>query len=147
MTFFRTYILWIVVLGLTMALSSCRKYEDGPTFSLTSKTERVVNSWTAQSLFRNDIEETSQFLAFTMDFARNGRFTWTSTREGIDPITVGATWELTDLNNQIKLTFDDLDPISGETRLLYMDIRRLTQTELWVTYLFEGDYFDLKLKG
>ena len=125
---------------------SCRKYEDGPNFSLRSKEERVVNNWQAQSVFRNDLDETGQYTAFSMVFERNGRLTWVVDPDATDPVTVGASWELTSLNLQIKLTFDEKDPVSGETRLLYMDIRRLTETEMWLSYLFEGDYYDLKLK-
>ncbi|MEM7375074.1 MAG: hypothetical protein AAF587_41150 [Bacteroidota bacterium] len=145
MTLFRTYILGIILLALAFGQISCRKYEDGPNFSLRSKEERVVNTWLAQSVFRNDLDETGQYTSYSMVFERNGRFSWIITPEIGDPIIVGAAWELTSLNLQIKLTFDEKDPISGETRLLYMDIRRLTENELWLSYLFEGDYYDLKL--
>ncbi|MEM7654502.1 MAG: hypothetical protein AAF399_00105 [Bacteroidota bacterium] len=133
------------LLGLIF-ISGCRRYEDGPTFSLTSREERVINQWTVESVFRNDIEETSDFLTYIMVFSSNGRLSWQTTLNGGDFVEIGAEWELTSLDRQIKLTFDDPDPISGETRLLYMDIRRLTNDEMWLSFLRDGDYYDLKLK-
>jgi hypothetical protein len=137
----------LLLTGLLL-LSGCRKYEDGPTFSLTSREERVANNWTAELVFRNDIDETDEYLTYAMVFSKGGRLTWQLELKS-EPtafLEIGASWELTSLDRQIKLTFDDPDPISGDIRLLYMDVRRLTSDELWLSFLQDGDYYDLKLK-
>ena len=135
------FIAMVVLLG-----TGCRKYPDGPNFSLIPKEQRIAQTWQVDQLYRNDIEETDAYEAFTMVFTAGGRFTWTLDLPNVDPISVAADWELASVKEQIKLTFDDKDPVSGETRLLFMDIRRLTQDELWLYYLTEGDYYLVRLK-
>ncbi|MDX2247440.1 MAG: hypothetical protein SF052_11720 [Bacteroidia bacterium] len=138
---------WVLLLTLSTILSSCRKYEDGPTISFLTKQSRVANDWRAAAVFRNDIDETTDFPVYAMTFSKAGRLTWTIQKEGqVDPVVVTANWELASVKEQIKITFDTKDPLSGETRLLYMDILRLTESELWVSFLSEGDYYDLRLE-
>lgn len=134
-----------LLLGLIM-ISGCSRYEDGPSFSLTSREARVTNQWTISALFRNDIDETNQYLAYNMLFKENGTLTWQLELDGGTFAEIGAKWELTSLDRQIKLTFDEPDPISGDIRLLYMDIRRLTNDEMWLSFLQDGDYYDIQLK-
>lgn len=136
----------ILLITLGMLLGSCRKYEDGPSFSFISKKERVTNTWTASEIFRNDIDETKDFDIYSMQFTKNGRLTWTIQPAGFSaPVSESADWELASVKEQIKLTFDTPDPVSGETRLLYMDILRLTEDQLWISFLQDGDYYDLRL--
>ncbi|MEZ4829678.1 MAG: hypothetical protein R3C61_25845 [Bacteroidia bacterium] len=137
----------ILLLSFTVIFSGCRKYEDGPTISFLSKQSRVANDWRAEAVFRNDIDETKDFTVYAMTFSKAGRLTWTIQKEGqIDPVIVTGDWELASVKEQIKITFDAKDPVSGETRLLYMDILRLTEDALWLSFLTEGDYYDLRLK-
>jgi hypothetical protein len=134
-----------LLLGLIM-VSGCSRYEDGPTFSLTSREARVTNQWTISALFRNDIDETNQYLTYNMLFNEKGTLNWQIELDGGTFTEIGAKWELTSLDRQIKLTFDEPDPVSGEIRLLYMDIRRLTNDEMWLSFLQDGDYYDIQLK-
>lgn len=137
----------ILLLTLSTIFTGCRKYEDGPSISFLSKQSRVANDWRAEAVFRNDIDETKDFPVYAMTFSKAGRLTWTIQKNGqVDPQIITADWELASVKEQIKLTLDGTDPISGETRLLYMDILRLTENELWVSFLTEGDYYDLRLK-
>ena len=138
---FLTWGLLLMLLG-----TACSKYPDGPSFSLTSKTERVSNNWNAVSVFRNDIDRTSLYDVYRMDFNKNGRLTWTVQESAGPEATINANWELASNNRQVKLTFDQPDPNTGETRLLYLDILRLKETEMWVEFLTDGDEYQLRLE-
>ncbi|MEO0470188.1 MAG: hypothetical protein AAF206_11245, partial [Bacteroidota bacterium] len=82
-----------------------------------------------------------------MSFTKSGRFSWRIQPMGAQaPVEVSADWEFASVKEQIKLTFDEKDPLTGETRLLFMDIIRLTEDELWLEYLTEGDYYRIRLK-
>jgi hypothetical protein len=132
-----------ILLSVILMSTGCRKYPDGPTISFIPKVNRIAQNWTVDQIYRNDIEETTLYDAYTMNFTEN-RLSWTVDLRDVDPVVIGADWELASVKEQIKLTFDEKAP-SGETRLLYMDIRRLTQDEFWLYFLTEGDYYLVRL--
>lgn len=130
---------------LNLALSGCRKYEDGPTISFQSKEARLADNWVARTLFRNDLDELDRYAVYNLILNRNGRMTWRIQPTGGDLVEVAGDWELANVNEAIRITFDEKDPVSGETRLLFMDIRRLTADEFWVNFTdIEGDNYDVQ---
>jgi hypothetical protein len=133
------FLLW------ALAASACVKYEDGPWMSLRSKTARVANTWDADFVFRNQLDETIDYELYQLDFTKEGRLTWRIQPRGGTLAEIGAAWELASVNEQIKITFDAKDPLTGETRLLYADIRRLKENEMWLYFLQNGDYYELRL--
>ena len=135
-----------LVLILMMFSTACRKYPDGPSISLISKKERVSNTWNAQQVFRNDIDRTTTYAVYRMEFTKSGRLTWTVQEVGGPEATITAFWELASSDRQIKITFDLPDPNTGETRLLYLDILRLKETEMWIEYLADGDEYQVRLE-
>lgn len=138
----------ILVLALLMSaplmFTGCRKYPDGPTISFISKEERVSNTWSATSIFRNNIDETVQYETYDLTFTRSGTFSWTVRPAGatID-VTLSGTWELASVKEQIRLEY--FDEVAAETRLLFMDILKLKEDEMWVGFISDGDQYDLKL--
>lgn len=136
----------IVALSLLLLLpmfSGCRKYPEGPSISFRSKAERVANNWRANFVFRNNIDETVRYDNYEFRFDRNGEFTWTVTFEGLDPFSLSGTWELATVDEEIKLTYND--PAAAEERYLYLQILKLYEDDLWVSFISEGDQYDLKL--
>ncbi|MEM9984183.1 MAG: hypothetical protein AAF804_03740, partial [Bacteroidota bacterium] len=98
----------LLIIGLLLAfvlgLNACRKYEDGPTFSLRSKVERATNNWTAQSISRNSIDETLFFLSYTLDLASNGNFIWRYdlVDDSLGVQEVSGIWEIVSAKEQIR---------------------------------------------
>ncbi|MEM6802860.1 MAG: hypothetical protein AAF696_15730 [Bacteroidota bacterium] len=134
----------IAVLLFATLSTACRKYEEGPNFSLRSKTERVSNDWNFQSLARNNIDESEDYERFNMVFTKEGRLSWTIKKVDQPEITVAGDWELASVNEQVKITFDDPD-INGETRLLFLDILLLEEEQIRFRYLSEGDFYNVFL--
>lgn len=138
----------ILVLALLMSaplmFTGCRKYPDGPTISFISKEERVSNTWTATSVFRNNIDETVKYETYDLAFTRSGTFTWTLKLDGAPAdVTLTGTWELASVKEQLRLEYQDV--AAGETRLLFMDVLKLKEDEMWVGFISDGDQYDLKL--
>ncbi len=144
----------VFALILMLAFASCRKYDDGPTVSFRSKEARVENVWKVESISRNDLDESDLYQSITWNFQDAnsegvGQLEWTYRLEGDSAdVVFPATWELATLDEQIKLTYLDIvDPINSviETRLLYLDIRRLAEDEFWFEYKLDGDSYFVRL--
>lgn len=135
----------IFALLATSFLPSCKKYDDGPVFSFTSREERVTNDWSAVLVSRNDLDETKLYEFMHLDFKSGGQFEWKVKKIGdATDSTLTATWELATLDSQIKLSY--ADPVTSEPKLLYFDIKKLKEKEMWLDYLYDGDRYHLQLQ-
>lgn len=57
-----------LLFSFLILLFSCNKYEDGPSFSLRTKTHRLANSWTVESVTENGTDITSDFKTWYPDY-------------------------------------------------------------------------------
>lgn len=137
----------LVLIAGSLLLSACRKYEDGPTFALRSKRERVINNWSARSIFRNEINETNFFTEYNMQFQGNNRWLWRFDRsdDSLPPTELTGQWQLTASNTLIEVTFDE-PVLSINQEKLFFEIRRLAEDELWVGYLFNEDVYSVQMQ-
>ena len=140
----RTVVALMLVLG--SLLPACKKYDEGPVLSFTSREERVINTWQAQIISRNDIDETVEYEYMYLTFQSSGVVEWTYKRlDEPSEFKFGSNpkWELATLDEQIKVTY--VDDVIFSDRLLYFDILRLKEDELWLDYVFDGDNHSLRL--
>jgi len=144
---FWTWPLLALTILTAWSLGGCSKYEDGPSFSLRSKKERVTNNWVATRVFRNDIEETNFYSLYGMEFQRNGGFVGRIDRsdDTLGLTERAGTWQLTAANTQIEITFLEPDPDTDQEKL-FLTIRRLAEDELWVSFIYRGDTYDLQFQ-
>ncbi|MEM6767207.1 MAG: hypothetical protein AAF824_08275 [Bacteroidota bacterium] len=135
-----------LLLLIAICLGACQKYEDGPLFSLRSKKERVANDWKAGLLSRNNFDELEEFSAYELDFSKGGTFEWRVQPANDSTIqTLSGDWEFAKVKESIKLTYA-VDSLGADSiRLLFMDIRRLKEDELWVEYLWADDQYFVQL--
>lgn len=103
-----------------VSLPACRKYEDGPSFSLRTKKTRLVGRWLYQSYFTNGIEH-KIYGRVTHVFREDGTTDFMSLSGG------DATWHFRNYKKEILVRSDD----GSETKTLV--ILRLTNDELWYT--------------
>lgn len=136
-------IIFPALLALIVSLPSCQLYENGPAISFASREARVSNSWQSTLIARNDIDETSKYSEYALEFAESGTFTWSFSKDSTSTFALGGNWELTSADQQIKLVY--VADSTAEDQLLYMDITRLAREELWLDYFLEGDYYSLRL--
>ncbi|MFK7970843.1 MAG: hypothetical protein AB8F95_10770 [Bacteroidia bacterium] len=124
--------LTIALLAVSL-LFGCKRYEDGPVISFKSRTERVQNEWKANVFSRNDLNELDQYeyMNVTVDadrFVIEAKFLNEDSVYRFD-----AAWELASLDRQIKTTFPST--VTNEDALLYFDIFKLKEDELWLEYV------------
>lgn len=123
--------LFLSLIIVTMVVSSCTNYEDGPGISIIPKTMRLTREWSPEKKFKNDVEQTlstseaDDYIEFTKenDFAvvfvdgatetrAEGTWQWRNDHQDIE---VNYTWSIFSMNETYT-------------------IKRLTTKELWYSY-------------
>lgn len=109
------------ILG-AMLLTSCKKYEEGPGFSLRSKEERVANLWKINYAYdyKDSVITTADYAGETWDFTKSGEFI----ERDNGTIDKTGTWEFISDKEKITIQF----PLTTHT----YDILRLKEKELWL---------------
>ena len=111
----KNYLFLSIAVIISLAITSCGKYEDGPGFSLLSKTARMTNKWELKSVDGETIPAGEAVL----DLKKDGSF---SINE--DGYIIDGSWEFSNDKEDLRLSIfgDEVD----------LKIRRLTNKELWL---------------
>ena len=111
----------LTIFGLGL-LTSCKKYDDGPGFSLRSKNERVANLWKVDYAYdlKDKVIITADYTGETWEFTKNGDFI---ERDNATVDKTG-TWEFVSDKEKITIKF----PLSTHS----YDILKLREKELWL---------------
>jgi len=103
--------------------SSCGKYEDGPSFSLKTKMNRLTQEWEVikigNELMDND---TKLYLDFEKDGDFKFKYTYIYNNQPTTYVYTGE-WEWDDSKETIEVIIDNT--------LLEWKVKRLTSNELW----------------
>jgi len=103
---------------IMLNFSSCSKYEDGPAFSLKTKTARLTGEWEVVEInnqspvdggkltleFEKDEDFSMQYSYFGYSYSYDGEWEWESDKESIEVTVDGTTTEF----DIIRLTNDEL---------------------------------------
>ena len=111
----KIYLFLSIAVIISLAITSCGKYEDGPGFSLLTKTARMTNKWELKSVDGETIPAGEAVL----DLKKDGSF---SINE--DGYITDGSWDFSNDKEDLHLT------IFGEG--IVFKIRRLTNKELWL---------------
>ena len=119
---------------IMLNFNSCGKYEDGPKFSLKSKTSRLVGEWEVIKIDNDKFTDESLYLEFEKDgdFSLTYEYDYDGTTERY---TYDGDWEWDSKKEVIEMKFDDND-----LDKLDFEVKRLSKDELW----FESDDGDYK---
>ena len=104
---------------IMLNFSSCEKYEDGPMFSLNTKTARLTGEWEVVEIDSNDPMED---VKLTLEFEKDGDFSFGFSYDGYSYSYEGE-WEWESGKESIEVEIDG-DKTEWE-------ILRLTNDELW----------------
>ncbi len=119
----------IIFTGLILlGIQSCKKYSDGPSISLSSKTERVVNTWKVDNYKLNDVDYTSLVADYTETYTKAGSYSY---QWGI--LSGTGTWAFQNKNAEVRIT--GIEHQSSET--LY--ILKLEEKQFWYYYMDGND--------
>ena len=129
-------------------LVSCGKYEDGPGFSLRSRTARIAGSWAYEKVIVNGEDRTSTWFEpgeeITLEFTKDGGRTETGNDPQSGIWVRNGTWELTDNDENLSVK-----PLSSSSDIQVNKILRLTNKEMWYVYTspFSGTTIEYHLKA
>ncbi len=126
-----------IILLICASFTGCKKYEDGPAFSLRSKTARVANTWEIESYTINGADNTSTLknINYTETYDKDGNYSYNSSA-----VTGSGKWEFQSDKEQIKRS-----GVSGQsTETLF--ILRLKENEFWYYYLDGNDRHEFHLE-
>ncbi len=110
----------------SVLLTGCKKYEEGPAFSIRSKTERVANTWKLVSYTIDGTDYTSVLanINYTETYDKDGNYSYNSNLG-----TGSGNWEFQSDKEQIKRS----GVSSQSTETLY--ILKLKEKEFWYYYM------------
>lgn len=130
-------------LAVAVSLNGCKKYDDGPSISLLTKTQRLTGDWevtkfkSSQTLGNNSTNQNSINIEIEIEFDKDGDFdirtvmnyTYSNyygnmyTSSYVD--NESGEWEFSSNKDEIELDFDDYSILDTE-----IEITRLTNKEL-----------------
>ncbi len=126
----------ILTLSLAIAVlfifNSCGKYEEGPGFSLRTKTSRLTGIWKIEKQYLNGTEVAldEATLSMRMEIVKDGTGKMTATALGMT-ISVNLEWEFSSDKENIKMRVQEW----GTTNWGEWDdseILKLTNKEFWI---------------
>ena len=120
---------FLLIALVSTALTSCKKYVDGPKFSLASAKSRVSGDWKIESYMYDGADQTAAFITFfganfEWDIEKDGSYRWQG-----GTISDAGTWTLGEDKDDIRF----LSSATGSTEMSYR-ILRLKSKELWFKY-------------
>jgi len=118
-----------VLLFFSFLLEGCKKYPDGPAFTLRSKEERLGNNWKLDKYYENDVDKTdyfnSTFEQYALTIVKSGTYAFKYVTAGVGYQESG-TWRLANDNKN----WETLSNISGASLTSYT-ILRLKEKSFW----------------
>lgn len=131
---FKKYILLVCFAGSLAVVQSCQKYEDGPMISLTSRKNRVANTWKVDNYKINGTDYTSLVTGYEETFSKDGAYAYDW---GI--LDGSGTWAFKNNEQDIQLSGSD-DHASRKLTIL-----KLEEDQFWYTYLDGNDKYEMHL--
>jgi hypothetical protein len=131
-----TKVLALIVLGamMFMGIQSCKKYEEGPLISFTSRTDRVANTWKVDNYKVNGDDYTSLVAGYTETFTKSGDYSY---NWGI--ISGTGSWAFKNNDAEIQLT--GIENQASHTLV----ILKLEKKQFWYYYMDGNDKKELHL--
>lgn len=127
----------VLALAAVVIVSSCGKYEEGPSFTLLSKKSRAANTWTLETVLDSSgTDVTSAWLGdsttWIMEIKKDDTYElrYSMTYYGITyGDTITGTWAFSDDKMELVTTPDDTTMYGGASSAT---ILKLASDELWV---------------
>lgn len=128
----RNIFAFTTVFAIVLMMSSCAKYEEGPSFSLLTKKARITGVWKFDQMFEDGVEITldDDMKNSSIEILKDGTASMKYVFLGAT-ITMEAEWEFNDDKTGIKMRMKDITDGTWE-EWEESEILRLTNSELWM---------------
>jgi len=136
----------------TGIFNSCKKYDEGPAFSLRSKTKRLAREWVIDAYYRDGNNETSQLVIsnYVESYTKSGSHSRSYNDKNGNPISETGEWKFDSNKEQISVTGIGSIEWTNQTSTVSSssyNILRLTSKELWYYYENGGSKHEIHLKA
>ena len=132
-------LLIIVLLGASLATTSCKRYEEGPAITLRTAKARLVNTWEIEKYLVNGEDITALVLPFfgehSLEFSRDNKYEW-----NIGGMNEKGKWSFIENKDKVEMQKD------GATEKFSQKIIKLTNNEFWVEGVEDGDNIEVHYK-
>jgi|YNPMSStandDraft_1061717.scaffolds.fasta_scaffold00167_7 hypothetical protein len=133
----------ILVALLSIFIFACKKYEEGPMFSLRSKEERLANTWKVKQYFENGVDKTKDFLDefknFVMNISKNNTYTLSYDDSYYDDkYSESGTWYFN--TGKTSVIFIDDDNCASTWKIL-----KLKEKEFWAEIIEDDMKIEIRL--
>jgi hypothetical protein len=118
------YLTFIMLAAVVLTFTACKKYDEGPAFSLASKKARFVNNWKVEKILYDGVEQnlTTDDQESRFNVKKDGTFDATSSGSGYS-----GKWEFSK-DKESFYTEVEIGSISFKDTI---GIVRLKSKELW----------------
>jgi hypothetical protein len=118
---------YLLLSAAIVLLAGCRKYDEGPAFSIRSKKERLANLWEIEKYFVNGEDKTATVdtMFLTFEFRKNGEYQEQMAHHYMYYIDNGS-WKFTEDKKNVDIYR------SNDT--MRWHITKLEEDRLWVVY-------------
>lgn len=126
---FKTSILLLLFSSMMIiGFEGCKKYPEGPAFSLRTRTHRVANTWKVENYKVNEKDYTSLVANYTETYSKDGNYSysWGS-------FAGTGTWAFQNKDEEIRLT-----GITNQSSYT-MVILKLEEKTFWYYYMDGND--------
>lgn len=124
---------------LVLHTSSCKRYEEGPAFTLRTAKARLVNTWEIEKYMVNGEDITALVLPFfgehSLEFSRDKRYEW-----NIGGLNEKGNWTFIEGKDKVEMQED------GASEKFSQKIIKLTNNEFWVEGQEAGDNIEVHYK-
>ncbi|MFN5251490.1 MAG: hypothetical protein ACOVQJ_11180 [Bacteroidia bacterium] len=109
-----------LLLSLIVLLSACRKYPEGPNFTVLPRKERIEGKWVAERVKYNEIDSLAAYKDHIWEFTRN----YSVILQVGDEKRLGI-WSTATSDTEFVIEFDD-------SQTQKYEILKLTMKEFWL---------------
>ena len=121
-----------ILVALTTINQSCKKYPEGPSFSLLTKTQRLACTWKITSYTVNGTDQLGVINALLPNYSetydKSGNYSYSA-----DNASGSGKWEFQ--NNKLEIKRSGVSGQSSAT----LTILKLKSKEFWYSYKENGD--------
>ncbi|MBC7862638.1 MAG: hypothetical protein IAF38_06655 [Bacteroidia bacterium] len=132
----KSILIILIAIAMISLMPSCKKYPEGPAFSLRTRAERVSNTWKVENYKVNGTDYTSLVSGYTETYTKSGAYSyaWGS-------FTGAGTWAFA--NNDKEIHISGTNNQSDHTLI----ILKLEEKEFWYYYMDGGDKKEFHMIG
>lgn len=98
----------VAMMALTMTVTSCNKYEEGPKVTLLTAKMRITGDWSLLNVTADGYDVTSFYPTTSLEIVKDGTYKYTATSGSVS-VTENGSWKFNSDKTQYISTDSDGD--------------------------------------